>query len=126
MKVSAGNPGFAGYEYQIEVTIWIALDLMLAKAGTDGLSIEPPSHEDIEAWINDPDVARLDLTAQTPDRIDLIIQIKTRSKSPWSAKDFLLIHEAQQGCRDARMSHRGFQSLCHIRVRTVQLPPTSL
>ena len=25
-----------------------------------------------------------------------------------------------------RMSHRGFQSLCHIRVRTVQLPPTSL
>ena len=25
-----------------------------------------------------------------------------------------------------RMSHRGFQSLCHIRVRTVQLPPTLL
>ena len=25
-----------------------------------------------------------------------------------------------------RMSHRGFQSLCHIRVCTVQLPPTSL
>ena len=25
-----------------------------------------------------------------------------------------------------RMSHRGFQSLCHIRVRTVQLPPTAL
>ncbi len=25
-----------------------------------------------------------------------------------------------------RMSHRGFQSLCHIRVRTVQLPATSL
>ena len=25
-----------------------------------------------------------------------------------------------------RMSHRGFQSLYHIRVRTVQLPPTSL
>ena len=25
-----------------------------------------------------------------------------------------------------RMSHRGFQSLCHIRIRTVQLPPTSL
>ena len=39
---------------------------------------------------------------------------------------FLLIHEAQQGCRDATYEPSRFQSLCHIRVRTVQLPPTSL
>ena len=106
VKVSAGNPGFAGYEYQIEVTIWIALDLMLAKAGTDGLSIEPPSHEDIEASINYPDVALLDLTAQTPDRIDLIIQIKTRSKSPWPTKDFANILTGKANGKDSKSRRR--------------------
>ena len=106
VKASAGNPGFAGYEYQIEVTIWIALDLMLAKAGTDRLSIEPASHEDIEASINYPDVALLDLTAQTPDRIDLIIQIKTRSKSPWSTKDFAKILTGKANEKDSKSRRR--------------------
>ena len=69
-KRGKGNPGYAGYEYQIEVTIWIALDLMLAKA-VAALNIEPPSHEDIEASIQNPDSALLGLTAKAGDRIGL-------------------------------------------------------
>lgn len=88
---AGGNPGYAGYEYQIEVTIWIALDLMLAKAATDTLNIEPPSHEDIEASIQKPADALLGLMAQVDDRMDLIFQVKTRSSSPWSSKDFARI-----------------------------------
>ena len=91
MKRGSGNPGYAGYEYQIEVTIWTALDLMLAKASTDTLNIEPPSHEDIEASIQNPDDALLGLMAQVADRIDLIFQVKTRSGSPWSSKEFAKI-----------------------------------
>ena len=45
----AGNPSYAGYEYQISVTVWAALDLMLAKGVTEALRVEPPSPEDIEA-----------------------------------------------------------------------------
>ena len=85
------NFGYAGYEYQVDVTIWIALDLMLAKARTDALNIEPPSHEDIEVSSENPDNAILDLMVREPDRIDLTFQIKTRSTSPWSASDLARI-----------------------------------
>ena len=83
-KRSAGNPGYAGYEYQIDVTLWIALDLMIAKEATDALVIEPPSDEDIEAAVIDPDEALLGLVAAS-DRFDLIVQIKSRSTEPWTA-----------------------------------------
>ena len=52
-----------------------------------------------------------------------------------TSADWLRVSEQSQTClsmklskaaETQRMSHRGFQSLCHIRVRTVQLPPTSL
>jgi hypothetical protein len=42
-RVSSGNSGYAGYEYQIEVTVWAALDLLLAKGATDEVVIEPRS-----------------------------------------------------------------------------------
>jgi len=35
-----GNRSYAGYEYQIEVTVWSGLDLMLSKAVTDAIVIE--------------------------------------------------------------------------------------
>ena len=41
-------------------------------------------------------------------------------------KDSCLSMKLSKAAETQRMSHRGFQSLCHIRVRTVQLPPTSL
>lgn len=94
-KKRAGNPSYAGYEYQIEVTIWIALDLLLAKTATNELIIEPPSYEDIEASVEYPDKALLGLTAQV-NRIDLIFQVKTRSGAPWSSKDFAKVLTGKQ------------------------------
>ncbi|MFG1404159.1 nSTAND3 domain-containing NTPase [Xanthobacter sediminis] len=102
-----GNPGFSGYEYQIEVTVWVALDLMLAKAVTDEVVIEPRSEEDLEAAVKDPAVASLELTALGA-RLDLILQAKTRSGSPWSTTaiaDVLLgkdANAADQGGRRSR------------------------
>lgn len=48
-RVSSGNPGYAGYEYQVEVTVWVALDLLLAKGATNEVVVEPRSDEDLEA-----------------------------------------------------------------------------
>jgi hypothetical protein len=81
---SAGNPGYDGYEYQIDVTVWVALDLVIAKEAADAVIIEPPSNEDIEAAVIDPDKASLGLTADS-DRFDLTVQIKSRSTEPWTA-----------------------------------------
>lgn len=82
-----GNPSYGGYEYQILVTIWSALDLIFAKLLTDHIVIEPPSHEDIEAELNvGPDRAsvRFNLPGGT---IDLIVQAKSRSTGSWSSSD---------------------------------------
>jgi DNA polymerase III delta prime subunit len=78
-----GNPGYSGYEYQINVTIWVALVLMLAKHATDEIIIEPQSDEDIEATLQDPSNAILGLNI-VGKKVDLILQAKTRSGSPWS------------------------------------------
>ncbi|WP_180900508.1 hypothetical protein [Martelella soudanensis] len=85
-RVSSGNPGYAGYEYQIEVTVWVALDLLLAKGATGEVVIEPRSDEDLEAAVIDPSTASLGLTAEG-ERLDLILQAKSRSGSPWSGGD---------------------------------------
>lgn len=86
-KAKPGNAGYLGYEYQITVTVWVALDLMLVKGSTTEIAVEPPSDEDIEAAVNKPDVSLLEASASA-DGIDLIIQAKTRSGSPWSATAF--------------------------------------
>tara|TARA_R110002012_G_scaffold256712_1_gene436905 strand:+ start:1813 stop:6096 length:4284 start_codon:yes stop_codon:yes gene_type:complete len=84
LRTKPGNPGYAGYEYQILVTVWVALDLMLAKQATGVINIEPPSDEDIEASVLNPEAVSLNAEAKC-DNIDLVIQVKTRSGSPWPA-----------------------------------------
>jgi len=78
-----GNPGFSGYEYQVEVSVWVTLDLILAKGATDEIEIEPRSEEDLQAAVKDPAVASLGLVAQGV-QLRLNLQAKTRSGSPWS------------------------------------------
>ena len=85
-----GNPGFVGYEYQIEVTVWLALDLLLGKAVTQEIVVEPPSNEDIEAAVTDPARATLGLGCQDGAR-RLVIQVKRRTSAPWSRSDFELV-----------------------------------
>jgi hypothetical protein len=81
------NPSFAGYEYQITVTAWVALYLMLAKDGAQELAIEPQSQEDIEAEVRDPGTSSLKVGASLG-KVDLVIQVKSRATSPWSGKAF--------------------------------------
>ncbi|MFH1216487.1 MAG: hypothetical protein V1706_08295 [Pseudomonadota bacterium] len=106
-RLKSGNPGFSGYEYQIEVSVWVALDLMLAKDVTEEIEIEPCSEEDIQAAVTDPSSASLSLQVHCT-QLHLIMQAKTRSGSPWSSTaiaDILLGKDADvtnQGARRHR------------------------
>ena len=80
------NPSYAGYEYQVYATIWVALDLVFAKQVTDELTIEPQSQEDLEATAHDPESAFPGLRA-SGDSFDIMFQFKTRSGAPWSSTD---------------------------------------
>ena len=84
---TGGSPSYGGYEYQISVTVWAGLDLLLVKDVTDALAIEPRSREDVQADLKvHPDAASVRLRGVGRE-YDLILQAKSCSTGPWSARD---------------------------------------
>src|ERR1700685_3743848 len=84
-----GSPSFAGYEYQILASVWIGLDLVLGKEATEAITIEPQSHEDVEASLDVlSDSASSAGAANLQGSRELIFQIKSRSTGAWSARNF--------------------------------------
>lgn len=79
----SGGQSVAGYEYQIDVSVWLALDLVLANRLTHELVLEPASEEDIEADLADNEPGRLTSTAALED-YRLIVQAKLRSGDAWT------------------------------------------
>jgi hypothetical protein len=75
----AGGASLEGYEYQIDVSIWIALDLILALRAAQELQLEPTSQEDAEA---DMSVA----STLAVDSYRLMVQAKLRGGDAWSVK----------------------------------------
>lgn len=79
----SGSHSIAGYEYQIDVSVWLALDLVLANRLAHELLLEPASEEDIEADLAENEPGRLTSTA-TMDGYRLIVQAKLRSGDAWT------------------------------------------
>ena len=83
--------------------------------------------------LNDFYYGRSELTEEAEDELDRmapgLIPEFVRNLNVWTKSrqnGTCLSMKLSKAAETQRMSHRGFQSLCHIRVRTVQLPPTSL
>jgi hypothetical protein len=75
----------AGYEYQVDVSVWAALDLVLAKKLVSNVELEPTSQEDIEASLAATDPGTVAVGIATPHR-KLVIQAKQRSTAAWNLK----------------------------------------
>lgn len=79
---SGGNPSLEGWLYQCDVSVFAALDLMLAKRKVKVLRLEPvTSQEDIEGELDQP----LASSEATIDGIRLVIQAKLRRTGQWTA-----------------------------------------
>lgn len=93
-----GLPGYRGFEYQIDASIWIALDLMLDKARIDMMQVEPANAEDVEAALASPipapdpiaasDLQTASVNATVVKGRRMLYQMKTRSTGPWTAASF--------------------------------------
>lgn len=79
----SGSHSIAGYEYQIDVSVWLALDLVLANRLTLELVLEPVSEEDVEADLADVEPGRLTSTAAF-DGYRLVVQAKLRGGDAWT------------------------------------------
>ncbi len=81
----AGAASLAGYEYQIDVSVWLALDLILVSRLTEDLVLEPATQEDLEAELTESEpgrlVSRVPMTGYT-----LIVQAKRDGGDAWTPK----------------------------------------
>lgn len=79
----SGGGSLAGYEYQIDVSVWFALDLVLADKLTQELILEPSSQEDLEADLQDHEPGHV-TSAVLMDGYRLVVQAKRRTGDAWS------------------------------------------
>ncbi|WP_372922120.1 hypothetical protein [Roseovarius sp.] len=85
-KTTSAPAGLAGYDYQVDVSIYLALDLMLVRKRLDAITLEPANHEDLAADLKD----EMQVSAATRTTIGgypLIVQAKLRHGEPWSDTD---------------------------------------
>ncbi|TLD71336.1 AAA family ATPase [Phragmitibacter flavus] len=81
-----GQPSFIGFEYQILVTVWVALEFIVVRGATK-IMVEPPSHEDVAA---ESDNKKLATTVSVK---NFQIQIKLLSNDVWSSAAFMKLIE---------------------------------
>ncbi|MCV2366967.1 hypothetical protein [Roseateles oligotrophus] len=82
-KAGSGSHSMAGYEYQIDVSVWLALDLVLSSEFAKEVVLEPATEEDIEADLAETEPGRVVTTAKV-EQYRLIVQAKLRSGDAWS------------------------------------------
>ncbi len=79
----SGAASLAGYEYQIDVSVWLALDLVLVSQQTEELELEPASQEDLEAELTETQPGRL--VSRVPMKgYTLVVQAKRRGGDAWT------------------------------------------
>lgn len=79
----SGAHSLAGYDYQVDVSLWLGLDLMLANKFAQSIELEPATEEDIEADLTETEPGRL-ATNVAADGYRLVVQAKLRSGNAWS------------------------------------------
>jgi hypothetical protein len=79
----SGSHSMTGYEYQIDVSVWLALDLVLSSEFANEVVLEPATEEDIEADLSETEPGRVVTTAKV-EQYRLIVQAKLRSGDAWS------------------------------------------
>lgn len=82
-SAGSGSHSMTGYEYQIDVSVWLALDLVLSSEFANEVVLEPATEEDIEADLEEAKPGRV-VTVAEVEQYRLIVQAKLRSGDAWS------------------------------------------
>ncbi|MBB4100755.1 hypothetical protein [Sphingomonas kyeonggiensis] len=99
-NVGGGADAQAGLDYQIDVSIWFALDLILARRLADSIELEPASQEDLEADLDEDEAGPIvsqSRMAPGTGAYRLVVQAKLRSGDPWRVSD--MVRLLQHGTR---------------------------
>jgi hypothetical protein len=87
---SSGAPAaLAGFAYQLNVSIFVALDLLLIQKSARVVTLEPANSEDIESILDEGQPDTTEAHSTMSEGYNLIIQVKRRSGEPWRPADFI-------------------------------------
>ena len=89
---SSGTTSLEGFLYQQDVSVWVALTLVLVRKLASSVTLEPASQEDLETDLEDEPGAMAE--GVDLDSYRLIIQCKVKRTGPWAHGDLtrLLSH----------------------------------
>lgn len=79
----SGSDALAGYDYQVDVSVWLALELVLVSGMTDEMTLEPATQEDLEADLADNVNGRI-VNRVPLDGYTLIVQAKRKGGDAWT------------------------------------------
>lgn len=98
----------AGFDYQLDVSILAALQLLLISKAASRLVLEPANDEDLEADLEPHVPGRVEPSAVLAGGYKLVVQVKLDGGEPWSVSDFdaLLNHGSdRKGGRRKALEH---------------------
>jgi hypothetical protein len=82
--ISGGTASARGFEYQIEASIWITLELLLRADRARAVEVEPVNSEDMQADLFG-DAIEASVCAVSPNGYRALYQMKTRGTGPWTS-----------------------------------------
>lgn len=109
----------AGFDYQLDVSILAALQLLLISKAATRLLLEPANEEDLEADLEPYVPGRLQPSATLAGGSKLVVQVKMDNGEPWSIEDFeaLLRHGSdKKGGRRKALHHLDEQNTRYLLV----------
>ncbi len=77
-----------GFEYQLDVSVLVALQLMLIKKSATQITLEPANDEDLESDLEPATPGRVQPSASMAAGYKLVVQVKLRNSGPWSIAKF--------------------------------------
>ena len=102
-----------GFEYQLGVSVLVALRLMLITKSASRITLEPANEEDLEADLEPATPGRVQPSADMVDGYKLVVQVKLRNSGPWTISDFnaLLKHGTIRQPARYHLDHPGTRYL---------------
>ncbi len=79
----SGRAALAGYDYQMDVSVWLALVLVVANKQASELVLEPATQEDIEGTLEQLEPGRVTGEVRLG-ATKLVVQAKLRGGDAWS------------------------------------------
>ncbi|TKU64234.1 hypothetical protein [Citrobacter sp. wls711] len=87
-SAGSGARALAGYDYQVDVSIWLALDLMLGSCLAQSIELEPGTEEDLEAELAEDEPGRV-VTHVGLNGYTLVVQVKLRGGDAWTVNGII-------------------------------------